>query len=68
MRITLLAFCLLLSTIGIAQTLTVDKIMQDPKWIGTSPSNVFWGPDGKSVYFSWNPEGKTADSSYVYTL
>ena len=68
MRMRLLALCLLLTTTGIAQTLTVEKIMQDPKWIGSSPSNVFWGPDGKSVYFSWNPVGKIADSSYVYTL
>src|SRR5688500_13092997 len=22
--------------------LTIEKIMRDPKWIGTSPSNVFW--------------------------
>ncbi|MFD2512922.1 prolyl oligopeptidase family serine peptidase [Pontibacter locisalis] len=45
-------------------TLSVDKIMRDPKWIGTSPSNVFWSEDGKKVYFYWNPEGNKSDSLY----
>ncbi len=51
-----------------AQQLTVEKIMRDPKWIGTSPSNVFWSPDSKSVYFNWNPEGNVADSVYYVTV
>jgi len=45
--------------------LTVDSIMQDPKWMGTSPSNVFWSEDGESVYFHWRREGDVADSLYV---
>lgn len=53
---------------GHAQTLTVDKIMQDPKWIGTSPGNAFWGPDSKTVYFSWNPQNNVADSVYAFTV
>ncbi len=44
--------------------LSVEKIMRDPKWIGTSPSNVFWSEDGKKVYFNWNPEGNRQDSLY----
>jgi dipeptidyl aminopeptidase/acylaminoacyl peptidase len=48
--------------------LTVEKIMRDPKWIGTSPSNVFWSADSKKIYFSWNPDKKISDSTYVYTL
>jgi dipeptidyl aminopeptidase/acylaminoacyl peptidase len=45
-------------------TLSVEKIMRDPKWIGTSPSNVFWSEDGKKIYFNWNPEGNRKDSLY----
>jgi len=45
--------------------LTVDTIMQDPKWMGTSPSNVFWSEDGKKVYFSWRRDGDEGDSLYV---
>ncbi|PSL46775.1 dipeptidyl aminopeptidase/acylaminoacyl peptidase [Chitinophaga niastensis] len=44
--------------------LTVEKIMRDPKWIGTSPDNVFWGTDNQTVYFSWNPEKNLTDSLY----
>ncbi len=42
--------------------------MRDPKWIGTSPSGVYWSQDSKSVYFSWNPEGKISDSVYNYSV
>ncbi|WP_142683340.1 prolyl oligopeptidase family serine peptidase [Chitinophaga polysaccharea] len=47
-----------------AAPLTVEKIMRDPKWIGTSPDNVFWGPDNQTVYFSWNPDKQLSDSLY----
>ncbi|MFT4023931.1 MAG: prolyl oligopeptidase family serine peptidase [Flavihumibacter sp.] len=48
-----------------AQTpqLTVDYIMRDPKWIGTSPGNPFWGADNR-LYFKWNPEQAASDSLY----
>ena len=49
-------------------TLTVEKIMRDPKWIGTSPSNPSWSTDGKYLFFSWNPEGADSDSTYYVTL
>ena len=36
--------------------LTVEKIMREPaQWLGTSPTNVYWGEDGRHIYFSWNP-------------
>ncbi|MCH2446742.1 MAG: prolyl oligopeptidase family serine peptidase [Candidatus Marinimicrobia bacterium] len=44
--------------------LTVAKIMEDPKWIGISPSNVHWSEDGKWIYFNWNPDGDISDSLY----
>ncbi|RDV15646.1 S9 family peptidase [Pontibacter diazotrophicus] len=44
--------------------LSVEKIMRDPKWMGTSPSNIFWSEDGKKIYFNWNPDGNKADSLY----
>ena len=42
--------------------------MQDPKWIGTSPTNAFWSYDSKTLYFKWNPEKATSDSFYSYQL
>ncbi|RPE12241.1 S9 family peptidase [Chitinophaga lutea] len=54
----------LLAIPAYAQQLTVEKIMRDPKWIGTSPDNITWGGDSKTVFFSWNPEKAYADSLY----
>src|SRR5215211_7044883 len=47
--------------------LTVEKIMRDPNWIGAQPQNPVWSPDGKTLFFDWNPEGKTADSFYRFS-
>jgi dipeptidyl aminopeptidase/acylaminoacyl peptidase len=49
------------------ETLTVEKIMRDPKWIGSSPSNPHWSLDGR-LYFNWNPSKAPADSLYFITL
>jgi hypothetical protein len=51
-----------------AQPLTVDHIMRDPKWMGISPSNVFWSNDSKTVFFNWNPQKNSSDSLYAYAL
>jgi dipeptidyl aminopeptidase/acylaminoacyl peptidase len=48
--------------------LTVEKIMKDPKWIGSSPSNPHWSADGNTLYFYWNPDGARADSLYAIHL
>lgn len=45
--------------------LTVDTIMRDPKWIGTSPDNVYWSEDGEKIYFEWRRDGDEGDSLYV---
>ena len=66
-----LVFLFLLTKFATAQNLaplTVEKIMRDQKWIGTSPSNVYWSADGSSLFFSWNPEKTDADSIYYITL
>jgi dipeptidyl aminopeptidase/acylaminoacyl peptidase len=52
-----------------AQQLTIEQIMADPKEsVGALPSNPFWSEDGKTLYFSWNPELNKADSLYAITL
>ena len=60
-------FCLIVFRSN-AQELTVEKIMQDPKWIGTSPTNAFWGVDSKTIYFNWNPAKNISDSVYAFSL
>ncbi|HVM86788.1 MAG TPA: prolyl oligopeptidase family serine peptidase [Puia sp.] len=49
---------------GSLAPLTVQKIMRDPKWIGTSPSNPYWSSDSKYLLFNWNPEKTISDSVY----
>ncbi|WP_226389129.1 S9 family peptidase [Penaeicola halotolerans] len=51
-----------------AQTsaLSVEKIMKDPKWMGSFPSNPYWSEDGSKLYFTWNKDNADpADSLYV---
>jgi len=48
-------------------SLTIEKIMSDPKWMGTSPSNPFWNADGTKLFFDWNPEEAPSDSLYYIT-
>ena len=61
-------FFLLLAAAAQAQQvapLTVEKIMRDPKWMGTAPTNYRWSADSKTVFFSWNPENKERDQPYM---
>ena len=68
MKCVLLYVLTLLNAISIfGQSLTVETIMQDPKWIGTSPYNIVWAADSKAVYFLWNPESAPGDSLYMTT-
>ena len=49
--------------------LSIEKIMDDPKIsVGALPSSPYWSEDSKTVYFNWNPEGKTADSLYAVSI
>lgn len=48
-------------------TLTIEKIMQDPKWMGTSPDRVYWSDKGDKLYFSWNPESKEENELFFIT-
>ncbi|MDP2884309.1 MAG: prolyl oligopeptidase family serine peptidase [Ignavibacteria bacterium] len=45
--------------------LTVETIMRDPRWMGTSPSRLFWSEDGENIYFNWRQKGDEGDSLYV---
>ena len=49
-------------------TLSVEKIMQDPKWMGVSPDGVFWGLDSEKLYFNWNPQAEDFSSLHQVTV
>ncbi|MCF6278945.1 MAG: prolyl oligopeptidase family serine peptidase [Flavobacteriaceae bacterium] len=48
--------------------LTIDQIMQAEKFVGYSPTNIFWSDDSKTIYFDWNPELKPITSLYKYSI
>ena len=60
----------LLSISGMAQTneLSVEKIMQDPSWMGTFPSNIEWSEDSNTIFFDYNLAKDPADSLYKIDL
>ena len=63
----ILLLCLVFGQHVVAQTLaplTVEKIMKDPKWMGTQPSAPQWSVDGQYLFFKWNPDQAPADSLY----
>ena len=64
----LLAFLSLQHIFAQESTLSVEKIMQDPLWMGTFPSEISWGVDGENIYFMYNPEGYPADSLYKINI
>jgi hypothetical protein len=68
-----ISFIILLLSKTFAQTsqlapLTVEKIMRDPKWMGTSPTDISWSEDSRQIYFRWNPDKNKGDSLYVVTV
>ena len=42
--------------------------MQDPSWMGTFPSSVYWGTHSETIYFDYNPNKNEADSLYKIKL
>lgn len=51
---------------GPGDSLTIEKIMADPAWIGVSPANVFWSPGGSKVYFTWDAKQSLEENEYIY--
>jgi dipeptidyl aminopeptidase/acylaminoacyl peptidase len=50
------------------ETLSVDKIMQDPIWMGKSPSNIQWDEKGQAIYFMYRADDDPADSLHRIIL
>ena len=47
--------------------LSIEKIMQDPKWMGSSPDQVNWSINGDKLYFKWNPENLEESELFYIT-
>ncbi|MGS2760720.1 prolyl oligopeptidase family serine peptidase [Sinomicrobium sp. M5D2P9] len=65
-KITLPFLFICISCFVSAQTssLSVEKIMQDPRWMGTFPSDVRWDEHGETLYFKYNRDNDPSDSLY----
>jgi len=48
--------------------LTIKNIMRNPKWMGTSPSDIRWSEEGSKIYFMWNPDNNDGDSLYSVSV
>tara|TARA_R110000850_G_scaffold277086_1_gene422346 strand:+ start:71278 stop:73644 length:2367 start_codon:yes stop_codon:yes gene_type:complete len=60
-----LLFLLALPNINAQQSdLSVEKIMQDPRWMGTFPSDIKWGEHSEYIYFKYNQDNDPEDSLY----
>ena len=65
----LLAFAVLITLLwplspAAQSSLTIPEIMQGEKFVGTSPSGIYWSPDSKQIYFNWNPEANELADLY----
>ncbi|MCF8243432.1 MAG: prolyl oligopeptidase family serine peptidase [Melioribacteraceae bacterium] len=67
-RLTLLVILLAVISVNAQDNLTIEKIMRDSKWMGSSPSNIFWSENGDKLYFDWNPGNNEDDSLYFITV
>jgi dipeptidyl aminopeptidase/acylaminoacyl peptidase len=67
----LLSFCLLLGWLIPAYSQTVpsiDQLMEGERFVGYSPTNVYWAEDSKKIYFNWNPERVDAPLLYAVAV
>ncbi|MBU6167493.1 MAG: prolyl oligopeptidase family serine peptidase [Bacteroidetes bacterium] len=46
------------------QKLDLQKIMSGEKFIGYTPESIFWHPNSKEIYFSWNPSMDSLRSTF----
>lgn len=61
--IFVLFVCFQFTVLAQQSSLTVEKIMRDPKWIGMAPDGLRWIPGGQ-LYFDWNRGGDPAQETY----
>src|SRR5215471_14589926 len=48
--------------------LTIERIMDGPDFSGTTPTEVRWSVDGKSLYFRWKKADEKKDGVYVVAV
>ncbi len=51
-----------------ASVLQLSQIMQGDQFIGYLPSNISWSEDGQTIWFNWNPDMDTLESTWKISL
>ncbi|MCX6169543.1 MAG: DPP IV N-terminal domain-containing protein [Ignavibacteriales bacterium] len=46
--------------------MSIENIMRNQKWMGTSPEEIYWSDDGSKIYFTWNRSQAKEDSLFSY--
>lgn len=54
-QFSLIVFIFFKNSIHSQSTLILDSIMMGEKFIGSSPDQIQWSADSKSIQFTWNP-------------
>lgn len=49
-------------------SLRLEDMMKGEQWMGYMPDDARWSPNGKMIYFTWNPEKELLNSDYGYNL
>ncbi len=65
MRFLALSILMGLPSLLLCQSpLSIPQIMQGVKFVGTSPQGVYWHPDSRQIFFTWNPDQDSLASVY----
>jgi dipeptidyl aminopeptidase/acylaminoacyl peptidase len=68
------AFLLILNTFFVNElfgqkfVMSIENIMRDSRWMGSSPENMYWSEDGSGIYFTWNRTKADDDSLFFYSV
>jgi dipeptidyl aminopeptidase/acylaminoacyl peptidase len=46
------------------QALTIDQIMQGPRFAGYEPRDLRWAPDGQHLYFRWKQHAEPIETDF----
>ena len=61
-------FICLNNTILCQSNLNISEIMKGHTFVGYLLKSVYWSEDGKSIYFTWNPDNDLLESQYKVDL
>jgi dipeptidyl aminopeptidase/acylaminoacyl peptidase len=61
-------FIIFYNTVFSQSNLTISEIMKGDAFVGHLPKSIYWSENGKSIYFTWNPDNDLLESQYKVDL